>query len=514
MARRGRWIGACSLCLLLVVCPPDLEGADKTFVYGLEGEPQTLDSAKDANVRTQRVAWILCEALLNTSSDGRVLEPGLAESWTASPDGRVVTVKLRPGVVFHDGTPVDATAVKSSFEREFRSKHPLYTSSPRNARENTLSGLIDDITVDTPLSLTFKLKHPAVHYLSDVDIVSPIALSKLGKDFGRNPACTGPFKLDRWTADEIVLRANDRYWGGRPRLDRVVFRFITDGKDAAESLIRGEIDFVPAVTDAALLERLRERPDIALVPVAGLNINYLGFNTQRPPFNKPELRRAVIQAINVPRLSSFLGRGMAVAASGPLPPAMKAHDPSAAQPSYDLAKATELLQRAVAAFPGKPNLVYSQSHALMAEVAAAIQNDLRRAGTDIQLDGKPTFQDVVAAARAQKADMFLYSWYVRGPYPDRLLMPLFHSKAAGTSNLTRYSNPAVDRLLEEASQLPDGSEQHRLYAQIQKTIVDDGPMVFLYHFTRVAAHSKRIKNLSLKLDVAPHDKLLKVDLAP
>ena len=109
--------------------------------------------------------------------------------------------------------------------------------------------------------------------------------------------------------------------------------------------------------------------------------------------------------------------------------------------------------------------------------------------------------------------MFLYNWLVRGPYPERLLTPLFHSRSVGTSNLTRYRNAAVDRLLDEAFRLPDGPEQRRIYSQIQKTIVDDAPMVFLYHSTRMAAFASRVQGLSLKLDVAPYDKLIRVDLS-
>jgi peptide/nickel transport system substrate-binding protein len=509
MARRSAIALALGLTIVAAGISTEAPAADKTFVYALEGRPDSLDSAKAANVRTDRVTWLLCEALINTSRDGQSLEPGLAESWTVSEDGRVVTVRLRAGVLFHDGTPLDAAAVKTSFERQLQPKHEFY--APRNM--SMLSGLIDDIQIQDSLTLAFKLKHPALHYLSDVDIVSPTALSRLRKDFERSPVCTGPFKFESWSADRIVLVANDKYWAGRPRLDRVVFRIITDGKAIVEGLISGEVDFAPVIAEAALLERLREHAGITLVAIPGLNINYLGLYTERPPFNDPLVRRAVAQAINVPRLTLFLGRGMAAPAKGPLPPAMRGHDPAVAQLPHDPTAAAAALKKAGAGALRSVRLIYNGSATLMSEIAGAIQSDLRRVGIAVELEGKQTFGEVVAAARARQGDMFVYNWYVRGPYPDRLLAPLFHSRSTGTSNLTHYSNPAVDRLLEEASRLPDGPEQRRMFSQIQKAIVDDAPMVFLYHFTRVAAHARRVQNLSLKLDVAPHDKLLKVDLA-
>ena len=110
--------------------------------------------------------------------------------------------------------------------------------------------------------------------------------------------------------------------------------------------------------------------------------------------------------------------------------------------------------------------------------------------------------------------MFVYGWHVRAPYPERVLIPLFHSRSAGTSNLTEYKNPNLDRLLDEAVRLPEGPAKTKLYSQIQKMIVEDAPMVFLYHSTRMAAYADRVKGLELNLGALPQDKLVKVDLAP
>ena len=110
--------------------------------------------------------------------------------------------------------------------------------------------------------------------------------------------------------------------------------------------------------------------------------------------------------------------------------------------------------------------------------------------------------------------MFLYSWHVRAPYPERILLPLFHSGSAETTNLTQYHNPLLDKLLGEALQLPEGPAQNRLYSQAQRLIVDDAPMVFLYHATKMAAHTDRVRGLELNLGSLPHDKLVKVDVTP
>lgn len=497
---------------LLALSPPS-DAGEKVFSYALDGPPESLDFAKADSLRAERVAWLLCDTLVYVSPDGKSLQPGLAGSWTASPDEREVVMKLRPGAIFHDGTPVNAAAVKASIERQFRPGHELYTKEPRNTKEQMLSELIADIRVVNEGTLVFKFKYPGLHYLSEVDIGSPSALASLGKEFGRKPVCSGPFAFESWKDDRITVTAFDRYWAGRPKIDRVVFHIIRQSEAIVAKLINGELDFVPTIPDPNILEQLRENPKVRLMAVPGLNIFYLGMYTDRPPFNDPVLRKAIVQGIDSSRMAQILGRGATETAKGPLSPAMKGYDPEVTQVAYDPQSARELLTRAGFG-SGTLRLVYNSSVAFLGELAGAVRSDLGRIGLTVEFVGKPSFRELVAAARAREGDMFLYTWFVRAPYPERILMPLFHSRAVGTSNLTRYQNPSVDKMLEEAIRLPEGAEQQRLYARIQRVIVDDAPMVFLFHWTRMAALRPRVKGLALKLDSAPADKLVTVDLVP
>lgn len=482
----------------------------------MSGEPESLDSAKASSDRSYYATWLLCDSLINISKDGQGLEPGLAESWTLSQDGLKATVRLRAGVRFHDGTPVDADAVKASVERQFRPGNELYTADPRNSKEPLLRDLIEEVQARDPLTLAFTLKYPGWHYLSQVDVVSPAALRKLGKGFGRSPVCSGPFKFESWSPQQLVLTANDKYWAGRPGINRVVFRFIPEAKAVVEALLSGEADVSPYLVDTVFFERLRESSRVKLVPVSGLNIFYLGFYTERPPFDNSALRRALAQGINTSRTALFLGRGAAVAAKGPLPPAVKGYDGTVGQPPHDPQAARALLGKAGYGQGVALNLklVHNTAVTFDAEVAGAIQNDLRRIGVTVELLGKPSSGDVFKAVRAREGDMFLYSWHVRAPYPERILVPLFHSGSPETTNLTHYRNPMLDKLLGEALRLPTSPAQDRLYSQAQRLIVDDAPMVFLYHATKMAAHADRVRGLELNLGSLPHDKLVKVDLAP
>jgi peptide/nickel transport system substrate-binding protein len=496
---------------LAAVCA---EGAEKALVYHLEGRPASLDPAMAVSEREHHALWHLCDALLNISRDGKTLEPGLAEFWKTTPDSRQVTVKLRPGLLFHSGAVLDAHAVKASLERQLRVDE-IYRAEQKSVKAQMLNELITAVDVQDPLTVVLRLKYPGLHYLSQMEIVNADAAARLGKEFARQPDCAGPFKLSRWDDDQIVMTANDRYWGGRPKIDRLVFQVISEGKAVVDALLKGRVDFSPGATpDPAVFERLRDSERVRLVPVPRLNVYYLGFYTDKPPFNDVAVRRAVAHGINVGRIALFLGRGSIAPAKGPLPPAMKGYDPTANQASYDPDMAKELLRKTGHSTGLSVGLVHNQAVPFHSEFAGAIQNDLRRVGINVESLGKPNWKDVTTAVQAREGHMFIYGWNVRAPYPERILMPLFHSRSVGTMNLTHYKSAELDRQLDEAFRLPEGPGQASIYSLVQKQIVADAPMVFLYHLTWVAAHTDRLRGLELNLGSLPHDKLVRVDLVP
>jgi peptide/nickel transport system substrate-binding protein len=260
---RGEWARALGALIIIALSgfAPPAAVAEKVFTYALAAAPESLDSAKTTSELAWYVTWLLCDSLVNVSADGRRVEPGLAESWTQSPDGLAVAIRLRAGAVFHDGTPIDAAAVKASFERQFRPDSRLYTADPPNGRESMLRDLIEDIEVQGPRALGFKLKYAGLHYLSQVDIVSPAGLTRHGRDFGRKPVCSGPFKFQSWSKEELSLTPHAQYWAGRPRIDRVAFRFIPEPKASVEALLKGKWTSLPSSVSPRFLNgRGRGRP--------------------------------------------------------------------------------------------------------------------------------------------------------------------------------------------------------------------------------------------------------------
>jgi peptide/nickel transport system substrate-binding protein len=516
-----------ALALFAVVSPSQAE--EKVFVYALDGPPESLDPAKANSVRAQRLNWLRFDTLVNVSRDGLTIENGLAERHELSDGGRTVTLYLRRGVLFHDGTEVKADAVLKSFDRQYKARPEDKAIYP-NAE--MLTNLIQDAQQIGDYTLTFRLKYPGLHRLSDIEIVKELKGQETRTDEHPDGMVgTGPFMLSKIVGNpyrQIVLgRFNPapkpnrnlqyKHWLGTPEIERVVFDVIPSEHTVVSEFLNGKVDFSPSLTNPDLIDRLGRSDKVRLKPIPGLNLYYLGLMYDRDPFQKKEMRQALTQALNVPRLST-LGRGLTDPARGPLPPAMKYYDPTVSQPAYDPKRAQETLKNKLGLsdeLPKKLTLVYNNSMDLHASLAKYIEGELDRAGgITLELVPKQNHSELVAAVRRDEADMFIYSWFVRGPYPERLLTPLFHSKYREVSNLTHYANPKVDDLLDKAVLLPDGPSKKAMYSSIQRIIVDDLPMVFLYHLTRMAVYNSRVQGLELKLDAMPYDKLVGVRLKP
>jgi len=319
--------------------------ADRPFVHRLSSEPDSLDPGKSNNLQADRVMWLLYDALTKLSADGTQMVPALAERWEQSPDGLTYTFTLRRNVRFHDGSVLDAQAVKVSYERQFLSDSPYYSTSPRNAYERVLSGLVKEIRVLDPQTVAITLHYPRPQQFALVKIVSPQALTRNGLQLTRTPVGTGPFRLERWERDRIILTPFAESWQGRPRVSQVVFPFVPETQVAMSRLEAGDYDLVSEVPPN-LFERLAANPSLRLVKVGGLNLRFLGMQLERSALRDRRVREAIARAVDRERLATYLGRGAMLPARGPLPPASLGYDPQIRQPAHDLRRARALLQEA------------------------------------------------------------------------------------------------------------------------------------------------------------------------
>lgn len=506
-----RLIPAVILALVLGVTVLSGRAApQKVFIYHLAAPPDVLDPAKCNNARCQRVMWPIYEALVNLSKDSRTVVPGLAESWVVSADGLTYTFRLRKGVTFHDGSRFDATVAKLNLERNFLPGSRFYTATPPNVREKILTGLINEITVKDEQTLTVTLKNRKLHLLFLVPMVSVEALAKHGPRVGEHPTGTGPFRFVRSNAEEIRLAANPAYWGGRPRLDELSFRIIPQAEKMSQEFLSGRLDFLPDV-EPLYIERIVANPHTKLIRLPTLSLYYLGLRTDRKPFSDLRVRQALTRAIDVDRAVLFIMRGTGIPAYGPLPPEAEGYDASIKRTPHQPDAARRLLADAGITGNLRVSLVFNEwEH--FAELAQAVRVDLAKVGVTVDLVPTSSWKELVDEIRKGKGDMFMYSWLIPVADADAWLTPLFQSKSS--DNLTQYVNPTVDRLLEQAKSMVNDANRLELYRKAQGVIVDDAPMVFLFHKVRVSAYNTRVVGLELNTQSYPMDRYVRIDLRP
>ena len=496
------------VCALGMVIAPSL-AADRPFVHRLSSEPDSLDPGKSNNVQADRVMWLLYDALTQLSVDGTQMVPALAERWEQSPDGLIYTFTLRKNVRFHDGSVLDAHAVKASYERQFLPGSPNYSTSPPNAYERVLAGLVKEIRVIDPQTVVITLHYPRPQQFAIVKIVSSQALTRNGPDLSRRPVGTGPFRLERWERDRIVLSSFPESWHGRPRLDQVLFPFVPETQVAMGQLEDGDYDLLSEVPPN-LFERLAANLSLRLVKVGGLNVRFLGMQLDRPALQDRRVREAIARAVDRERLATYLGRGAMLPARGPLPPSSLGYDPQIRQPAHDPRRARELLQEAGVAEGLNLRLLYNASLEDWAEVVQAVRSDLRKVGIVVELVGVPDWKSFHAERRKGGHDLYLYGWSVSTPDPERFLFPLFESKSP--DNFGHFSNGKVDELLAQTRQPMDDTRRLRLYRETSRLIVNEVPAVFLFHQISIAAHHARVAGLTLNLYGFPQDKLVSIEI--
>jgi peptide/nickel transport system substrate-binding protein len=367
------------------------------------------------------------------------------------------------------------------------------------------------VTVQDDYTLTVALKGPKVHLISLAPMVSPEALAKYGSKFGEHPVGTGPFKFVRWSHDEIRLAANADYWAGRPKLTGVTFRIVPQSEKMTQEFLSGRIDFIPEV-EPIHLERIGANPATKLVRVPTLSLYYLGFRFDRKPFDDIRVRQAFLKAIDVERAILFTSRGMGVPAFGAIPPGAEAHDLTLKKSQYDPDAARQLL-RASGHGEIKVSLLFNVGWGFLAELAQAFKADLAKLGVTVDLVPAPNYKQLVADVRDGRGEVFIYAWLSLFTDPEIFLGPLFQT--GSVDNLTGYSNPRFDALLEQArGPLLEPGARVDLYRRAQKLIVDDVPMIFLFHEVRVSGYNARVTGLDLNLHSLPIDRFAQTDIRP
>ncbi len=463
-----------------------------TLRAGLDSDPPNMDPHRSTAAVDRQVFQNLYDKLVDTDQNLAIV-PMLATSWTVSPDGRTVTLKLRQGVKFQDGTPFGAEAVKYNFDRMRDPKFP-------SARRSEIRPVTDVVVVD-PSTVQIKLERPyspLLYVLTDRAgmMVSPAAAQKEGVNFALHPVGTGPFSfVEKIPQDHITLQRNPAYWQpGQPYLDRIVYRPFPDDNARVANLKSGDVDIINVVP----LPQVKTLAQEARQPGARFRLLEHGafawqgiwLNVTKPPFDNKLLRQALSAAIDRNAIANVVLQGAAYPAYSFFPNGTPAYDPAWKIPPRDIRLAKEKLQ--AAGHPGGFSFtLLTLPGEQQQSIGQAVQSMAAEAGIQVKLQIIEFGQmlDETDHLRHQAA---LLGWSGR-PDPDFDIYPFVTQSGIGSFNDAGYTNPKVQELLDAARILQDMSQRRRAYSEVTKILADDMPYVWLYFPKEYKLVSTRVR---------------------
>jgi peptide/nickel transport system substrate-binding protein len=499
------WRALVALMLGLGMAAPAAAQPAGTLVVGLVAEPVNLDPAQVTDLNSNRVGRRIVETLVTFPDESTQIVPGLAESWTVSRDGLRYTFKLRQGVGFHDGTPLDAEAVKFSIERQINPEHP-FNKLGKYPFANYFFGNVKAVEVIDPSTVEFVLKEPRASFLAILtagaaSVVSPTAVKKLGVDYALQPVGTGPFRYVAWDRGQrVVLEKNARYWKHPVKLERVIYRPIVEDQARLTELLTGALDLIVG-TPPDFVAQLENNPKVTLLKQVGAHVWYLGINNQKKPFDDKRVRQALNYAVNKEAIVRDVLKGTGSLSAGPVLPGTWSADTGLKPYPYDPERAKKLL--AEAGYPAgftTSMWVPESGSGMQSPVAMAtvMQSNLKAVGVNVTLQ---TFEwgAFIAKLRSKEQELFALSWMAGNEDPDMVMYPLLHSSqwTPGGPNRALYKNDKFDDLLHQARLTTDQAKRAELYRQAQRILADDPPWIFVDHEIQTAVHSKRVQGFKL-----------------
>ncbi len=472
-----------------------------TIKIGSFANIDTLDPHNTTIIVATAIHNNIYNGILKVTYDGQQVKfvPDLAKEWEIIAD-RVHIFRFHQGVTFHDGTPFDASVVKWNLERVKDVKQ-----APIHAWKLKLLEKIE-ILDDHTVRLTLEKPYPflRVAFTGSTGragtIVSPKAVEQWGKDYGRHPVGTGPFKFVEWKeADFIRLERNPNYFemgeDGKPLpyLDGVYIKFIIEPSTLVAALQAGEVD---GINNAApqFIAMLRKNPNLNVYTLVGGNWRTVTFNCAKEPFSDIDLRRAVAYGINREEILKQVQFDEGIVAYGPISPPMTGfYDPEFGKNKegqyYDPELAREFLKKS--RYPsGAEVLLLSTNTGYAPRQAEVLQAQLAKLGikVNISLNDVPVFRKRWLEER--QWDLVQLQWDADLD-PDETLFPELHSKE--TWNAGRWNNPEFDRLVELAQVEPDERKRKQYYDAAVKIVIDEAPAAVLLHENEQKIFAKHVK---------------------
>ncbi|HUG22455.1 ABC transporter substrate-binding protein [Piscinibacter sp.] len=510
--------------------------AAKTLVYCSEGSPEGFNPQYFSTGTTLDASSVpmfnkLVEFELGTTK----VVPGLAQSWTAAPDGLSYTFKLRPGVKFHSNAKfkptrdLNADDVLFSYNRMADANHPFHKVSPGQTyayfEDMGMNDIVDRLEKVDPMTVRFVLKKPEAPFVANLamdfasihsaEYADKMAAAKTPEVVDREPIGTGPWQFVSYQKDAVIrYKAFDQHWAGRPKVDNLVYAITTDASVRYAKLKTGECH-VMAFPKPADVELMKKDPNINLISQQGLNVGYVAFNVEKKPFDNKLVRQALNMAVNKQAIIDAVYQGAGQPAKNPIPPTMWSYNDKVKDYPYDPAKAKDLLAKA-----GYPNGTevelwylpvtrpYNPDGKRMAEL---IQADWEKIGVKTKLLSYE-WGEYRKRSKVGEQHAMMFGWSGDNGDPDNFFVPLLSCPAVqGGGNVARWCHKGFEDLILKAKRVTKQADRAELYMAAQEIVKAEAPWVTIAHSVRFDPVRKEVKGY--QMDATAHHYFHKVDLA-
>ena len=478
---------AASACFRAPVRDPNI------IVVGVVSGPNNLDPRLGTDAVSQNIQQLIFSALMRVDEHLKIV-PDVAER-VDNPEPTVYVATLRKGVRFHDGRELTSADVVYTFRSLF---DPAFPNPYRGAM-----GMLKSVDARDRYTVVFTLTQPFSSF--PVNLVFPMIVPDgAGRSFNTHPIGTGPYKFVRnVTDDRVELAAFDQYWGGPPANHGVVMKVIPDNIMAGLELRKGVTDIVVNDLPPDIVYQLERDPKLRTERSPGTDYQYIGFNMRDPILKDVRVRRALSQAIDRRAIIEYLRRGLAIPAVGIMPPTSWAFNPDVPVFDYDPAKARALLDEAGYPDPdgdgpaSRMHLTLKTSTSEFFRLqATVIQQQLQAVGVDVEVRTYE-FATLYADVLSGNFQMYSLQWVGGAVVDPDILRRVFHSNQVPPAGFNRghFSDPRVDRVLDDASRATDEAERRRLFGEAQRLIAEQVPYVSLWCKTNAVVAQRDLSNI-------------------